>query len=251
MSGSSAPDPPDLRAGTFQGRTFTVLRAVLLGLCRVLLGMRIMGLENVPRTGPLLVVANHLHNADPVLIAVAIPRPLHYMAKKELFRIPVVSWILRRGGTFPVDRGTADRAAIRIADQSLRQGIAVGMFPEGTRSRTRSLKAALPGAAMIAQLTDAPVLPVVITGSERLPFNGGTKRGGGMTAPRRNHRGVRVRIGTPFSIPSRTEDGRKVGRDEATDRLMAELARLLPPDYRGVYAHLVETTDANTEPPSV
>ncbi len=224
-------DEPDLRAGTFQGKTFTVLRAILLGLCRVLFRMRIRGLENVPRTGPLIVVGNHLHNADPFLVSVAIPRPVHYMAKKELFAVPVLGRIIRLGGAFPVDRGTADRNAIRIADLTLKQGIAVGMFPEGTRSKSGALKAALPGAAAIAQLTAAPILPVAVTGSER-PIS----------------KGVKIAIGKPFTIPSRTADGRKIGRDEATGRLMVEIVRLLPPEYRGVYAGLLtDEGSASTE----
>ena len=226
----ATPEPPDLRAGTFQGRTFTVLRAILLGLSRVLFRMRIRGLENVPPDGPLIVVGNHLHNADPLLISFAIPRPVHYMAKKELFAIPVIRRIIKFGGAFPVDRGTADRNAIRIADLSLKQGIAIGMFPEGTRSKSQALKVALPGAAAIAQLTAAPILPVAITGSERL-----------------FRRGVNIVVGQPFTIPSRTPDGQKIGRDEATNRLMAEIVRLLPPKYRGIYAGLIpdEQTELN------
>jgi 1-acyl-sn-glycerol-3-phosphate acyltransferase len=217
----STGDVPDLRRGTLQGTTFKVLRFILLGMSRLLFRLRISGLENVPPSGPLLVVANHLHNADPLLISIAIPRPVHYMAKKELFAVPVLRRIIRLGGAFPVDRGTADRNAIRIADLNLKQGIAVGMFPEGTRSKSRALKTALPGAAAIAQLTEAPILPVAITGSERLFV-----------------KGVKIVVGKPFSIPSRTEDGQKIGRDEATNRLMTEIVNLLPPEYHGVYAGL-------------
>lgn len=232
----AAPPPPDLRKGTFQGRTFTVVRAILLTVCRVFLRMRVEGLENVPKTGALIVVGNHLHNADPLLISIAIPRPVHYMAKKELFAVPVIGRIIRLGGAFPVDRGTADRSAIRTADQTLKQGIAVGMFPEGTRSKTHGLKFALPGAAMIAQLTGASIVPVAITGSERLPFNGRTLRPAATGQTPKRRRGVTIVVGQPFSIPTRTEDGRKVDRDEATNRLMTEVARLLPPEYRGIFA---------------
>ena len=186
----------------------------------------------------MIVAGNHLHNADPILLEIAMPRPLHFMAKKELFGIPVVSWIVRHTGTFPVDRGKADRSAIRNAEARLRQGIAIGMFPEGTRSVARSLKAALPGAAALAQLTGAPVLPVAITGSERLPFNGAKgRRRDGLPNPDPGHRGVRLEFGAPFTIP-REIDGRRVTHDEATEWLMAEIVRMLPADYRGVYRHL-------------
>jgi 1-acyl-sn-glycerol-3-phosphate acyltransferase len=242
-AGEAAPaDPatPDLDAGTLRGRPRAILRSILKPLLRLLIGFRVEGLENVPKTGPVIVAGNHLHNADPVLLEIAIPRPLHFMAKKELFGLPVISWIIRRVGTFPVDRGKADRSAIRNADGRLRQGIAIGMFPEGTRSVTRSLKAALPGAAMLAQLTGAPVLPVAITGSERLPFNGAKgRRREGLPDPDPGHRGVRLQFGVPFTIP-REIDGRRLSHDEATDRLMAEIVRMLPADYWGVYAHLAD-----------
>ena len=225
-----------LTGGTLRGRPFRVVRRILLALLVPILRLRIEGLEHVPKTGPVLVVANHLHNTDPVLVSVAFPRPLHYMAKQELFRIPVISAIIRRVGAFPVDRQKADRAAIRRAEATLRHGIAVGMFPEGTRSVTRALKRALPGAAMLALRSGAPVVPVAITGTERLPGNGAkARRRDGAPEPRPGHRGVRIRFGPPFTIP-RDLDGEKLSLDAAADLLMAEIARMLPPDYRGVYA---------------
>jgi 1-acyl-sn-glycerol-3-phosphate acyltransferase len=241
--------PVDLEAGTIRGRPRAVLRAMIKPLLRVLIGFRLEGLENVPRIGPVVVASNHLHNADPLLLQVAMPRSLHFMAKKELFAIRPLAWIIRRGGTFPVDRGKADRTAIRAAEARLKAGIAVGMFPEGTRSVTRSLKVALPGAASIAQLTGAPILPVAITGSERLPFNGTkARRRDGLPEPEPGHRGVRVRFGRPFTIP-REVDGKRLGHDEATERLMAAIVALLPLDYRGVYAHLADSEALPPESP--
>jgi 1-acyl-sn-glycerol-3-phosphate acyltransferase len=209
-----------------------------LVLLSPLLKLSVEGLEHVPRSGPVLVVANHLHNADPVLLSVAFPRPLHFMAKRELFSVPIVAPIIRAVGAFPIDRGKADRTALRRAEQTLGQGIAVGMFPEGTRSRTGTLSRAHPGAALIALRSGAPVLPAVIVGSERLPGNGirsRLRRGERGDGPRRW--GVSIRFGQPVVLTRDHASGR-AGADVATERMMVELARLLPPEYRGDYAGL-------------
>ncbi len=231
---------PDVARGTLQGRWFLLVRAIFLLVLRPAVGFRVEGLEHVPASGPVLVVCNHLHNADPVLISAAFPRPLHFMAKRELFQVPVVGWLIRRVGAFPVDRGKADRAALRRAEAALQQGIAVGMFPEGTRSVSRSLQRALPGAALVALRTRVPILPLVITGSERLPGNGAkARREAGVVDPAPSHRGIRVRIGQPFHLPSPPAGGR-LSSEAAIEVMMAEVARLLPPDYRGVYAEAAE-----------
>lgn len=227
----------DLERGTLRGRTRAYLRVPVLALLRVTIRLRLAHVERVPSTGGVLVVANHIHNADPVLLNAAYPRPLHFMAKKEAFKYGVFRFFLRISGAFPVDRGKADRTAIKRAQETLAAGIAVGIFPEGTRSKTRSLQQAHPGAGMLALLTGVPVQPVAITGTERLPFNGSKSNG----APTRNpgHSGVRILFGEPFLIP-REIDGRKVTSEEAAEIIMVEIARLLPPDYRGVYAEALE-----------
>lgn len=221
----------DLSRGTLRGRPFRVTRAAVVALLRAVVGLRIEGLERVPPTGGLLVICNHLHNADPILLAASFPRPLHFMAKKELFAIPVVGPIIRGVGAFPVDRGRADRWALRRAEATLAQGIAVAMFPEGTRSTTGALQVAHPGAALLALRSGVPVIAMGITGTERLPGNG--RKGVGRRRARWA-RGTRVRFGEPFSVP-REVDGRRLTADDAIARMMAELAAVLPPAYRGVY----------------
>src|SRR5215218_581972 len=170
MNSEGAAD--DLLNGTLHGRPRTILRAVALALLRPLLSLRLIGVENVPRNGPLLVVSNHLSNADPIILEAAFPRPLFFLGKAELFRNPLFRWILRRFGGIPLERGTADLAALRRARAVLEQGIALGIYPEGVRSRTAALVKGLPGAGLIALQTDAPVLPVAIYGTEFFPVNG-------------------------------------------------------------------------------
>jgi 1-acyl-sn-glycerol-3-phosphate acyltransferase len=168
------------------------------------------------------------------------------MAKKEVFHVPVLKWIMRWSGSFPVDRGKADRTAIKNAQARLMAGIPVGIYPEGTRSPTRSLQKAHSGAGLLALAANVPVQPVVITGSERLPFNGAKAKQAkqqGASWPEHDHKGVRILFGEPFLVP-RTIDGRRVTSEEATEIIMVEIARLLPPDYRGVYTDIYagETT---------
>lgn len=227
--------PVDLERHTLRGWPRRIVRGLLYGFLWLVIGFRIKHLERAPR-GAVLVVSNHLHNADPVLTAIAFPRSVHYMAKKEVFGIPVIRKILPIVGAFPVDRGKADRSAIRRAEAALAQGIAVGLFPEGTRSVTRALQPALSGAGLLALRTGAPVLPIVVTGTERLRLNGQKGRlQSSAPMPDPGHRGVRIHFGEPFLVP-REIDGRRVSTDEATEVIMIEIARLLPPDYRGVYA---------------
>jgi len=218
-------------AGRMQGVAFNVIRTVLLLVCRLLFRMKIEGLNNVPMRGGVLVVSNHLHNADPVLISVAMPRPVHYMAKKELMGIPVIGRIIRYGGAFAVDRGKADRKAIVQATERLQQGIAVGMFPEGTRSVSRKIERVLPGAGLIALRGDVPILPAAIVGSERLPLNG-AKQLRDKDAGRWQ---VTVTFGEPFMLEPRA-DGKRMSPDEAINLAMERMAALLPESYRGIYS---------------
>jgi 1-acyl-sn-glycerol-3-phosphate acyltransferase len=227
----------DLRKGTFPYPVFIMLRQILLFLCRVLLGLKVEGLDRVPRKGALVVVSNHLHNADPVILSIACPRPLHCMAKLELFRVPVIGRLIRLGGAFPVNRGKADRNAIRRAVATLDQGIAVGMFPEGTRSRSWHMEPALSGAGLVAMMGKAKIQPVAITGSELLPFNDVKGRRRRERARPWNIRpGIRMVFGEPFELPATTESGGRMTAEAATEIMMRRIADLLSEEYRGVYS---------------
>ncbi|MGC4107518.1 MAG: lysophospholipid acyltransferase family protein [Thermomicrobiales bacterium] len=231
MSASGPADLTDVRAGTVQGVWFGIVRWSLYLLSRLLIGLRVEGASNVPREGGVMIVSNHICNADPLFVSVACPRPTHFMAKKELFEVPVLKWAMRAFGEFPVDRGAADRWAIKRAFATLEQGVALGMFPEGTRSKSGALKDALPGAGLIALRGNAPIVPVAVIGTEKLPLLGSKALG----ASWRGFRGARVVFGEPFTIPAQI-DGKRVTSEQATDLMMRKIAALLPEHYRGVYA---------------
>jgi 1-acyl-sn-glycerol-3-phosphate acyltransferase len=208
---------------------YAFLRPIFLAFFRLTMRLRIEGLENVPRTGGALMVSNHLHNVDPVLLEEVFPRPVRFMAKKEVFSVPFAEWVARMTDSFPVDRENPDRAALRHAQTRLTGGVIVGMFPEGTRSTTGGLKNVFPGAAAIALRANVPVIPTAIVGTDTLPFNGSKPRRPGKYR-------VTVRIGKPFYLKRETDEGVKPNLAEITDQMMTEVARLLPEEYRGIYA---------------
>lgn len=233
--------------GTLHGWPRVVVRWLILLIIRPFINLTINGLENVPDQRAFLFIANHLHNADPILLEAAITRPVHFMAKRELFRNRLLGRAARFVGAFPVDRGRPDRAAIRRAEALLASGIAVGMFPEGTRSPTHGLQRGFAGAGMIALRTAIPVLPATITGTESLPFSGGktAARIRPRSAPFGRHLIV-IEFGQPFLLPTEV-DGRRVNAAAATELMMLEVARLLPRSYRGVYEPMVDHQEAREQ----
>lgn len=153
---------------------YTIVRAVLDFLFFGIFRLHVEGRKNVPQTGAIIVAPNHKSDWDPPLIGVAFnTRIIHYMAKEELFKNPFLGWLIRQFGTFPVKRGTVDRAAIRRAIRELKAGNPLGIFPEGTRIRRDGLGRFHSGMASLALMTGTPVVPVAVIGSRWLPHRKG------------------------------------------------------------------------------
>ena len=200
-----------------------VVRLILLVYARV----ELVGAENVPRRGGLIIVSNHLNNADPGTVGVFMRRRVVFMAKEEMFQWPIWGLYVRLIGAFPVRRFEADLKALRRSVQVIRRGQALFMFPEGTRSKTGSLCRGHPGTAMVALRAGAPILPVAITGTEAVRMPGLFLR------PFRRTR-VRLVIGEPFFLPS-VKRPKAEDYERCTEMIMAHIAALLPPQYRGCY----------------
>ncbi|MFO7585401.1 MAG: lysophospholipid acyltransferase family protein [Anaerolineales bacterium] len=202
--------------------TPTRLNRILVSVARwVFKGVMVMdihGLENLPGQGAAIVASNHVNNFDVFPLQLALPRPLFFMGKAELFQIGFVHAVFRRMGGFPVYRGEGDAWALEHSTRLLAAGQLLAMFPEGTRSRGRGLAVAKTGAARLAIDTSVPIVTVSIDGSQRF-FK---------QFPRRNR--VQVVIAPPI-IPQPGETAISL-----TDRMMYSMAASLPPELRGVYA---------------
>lgn len=133
---------------------------------------KLYGRENVPQKGALVVVSNHASLFDPPLLSCCVGRPVAYMAKEELFEIPVLKQAISLYGAYPVKRLQADRSAIRAALKTLEQGWAAGIFLQGTRTPDGRITQPKLGAAMIAAKAQVPILPVSLWGTEKIPQSG-------------------------------------------------------------------------------
>ena len=204
---------------------YYVTKAMIRALLFLFTRWRVQGKENILRQGPLLIVANHLNLADPALLGVSIDRKMIFMAKEELFRSRFSSYLLRNLGTFPVRRGIPDRKAFNQAEYWLTQGMALVMFPEGRRSQDARLQSGFPGSARIASRIGVPILPVGISGTERIK--------GKIWWFRRPK--ITVNIGHPFCLPAASSKLTRVELARLANSVMARIAELLPTEYRGNY----------------
>lgn len=189
---------------TFYAFARSVVKAALLVGWR----FRVVGAERVPSGGPLIVAANHVSYFDPPALGCALPRPLHYMAKQELFRMGLLGPLIGHLNAFPIDRTRGDVAAIKRAVDVLKEGAAVGIFPEGTRNKVGDIRPQS-GVALLHYLSRAPILPAYIGGTARVRQF--------------------ARITVTFGEPVRFTDGRKATREDLanwTNDIMRRISAL-------------------------
>ncbi len=204
--------------------------AIIGFVSRLLWDTHIDGVENLPRTGPFILVTNHTSNLDPLMMGWAsghqIDRIVHFMAKVEMRSWPLLGWLATQSGVYFVRRGGGDRAAQQFSLDALAAGRPIALFPEGTRSRTGHLRAGKPGAALLAIRSGAPLVPAGISGTHRI-FPKGAR------FPRASK--VRIRIGEPFTLPHQPKG--RLDREAlaaGTERIMSAIEALLPEDQRRV-----------------
>lgn len=149
----------------------TVLWKAMQGLCRVLtslmFGLKVYGKHHIPRSGGVLIVANHESYLDPIVLAVQVRRPVSFLAKSELFHNRYFGWLIRNLNSFPVRQGTGDVGAMKETIRRLREGHMLIMYPEGSRSTDGELQPIAPGAALVLRRAPVTVIPAMIEGSFR------------------------------------------------------------------------------------
>jgi len=188
-------------------RFYYFSRALVNSVIKPLYRIEVIGKENIPKSGGVLLCTNHISNLDPPVVGITCPRPVAFMAKEELFRAPLLKWILPNVLAFPVKRGLSDRGALRKGLSLLKEGHVLGLFPEGTRSKTGKVGKGLAGAGFFALRSDAFILPCAVIGPYK-PF-----------------KKLRVVYGKPIDFTELKKE--KISVEEATAVIMDEIKKLI------------------------
>ena len=219
MADEAKPTRPDPRERLYSYPIYGFCKGVCRIVSTLMFDLKVEGIEHVPRRGGALLISNHQSYLDPVLVGVQLQRHVSFIAKSQLFEMPVLSWLIPRLNTFPVRRGESDVSAIKEALRRVHEGQILTMFPEGTRSLDGNLLPIQAGIALMVKRAEAPVIPAVVDGS-RNAWGRGTKFP--KVAP------VRVMYGPPLEL------GKKKGAEVVTligetfARMMGELRQRYP-----------------------
>jgi 1-acyl-sn-glycerol-3-phosphate acyltransferase len=204
-----------------------LIRIIIRGLFNALTRVRIQGIENVPKTGGCLLAVNHLSLLEPPLVFGMLKREkMTALVAKKYRQKLFFRWLIRAVDGIWINREETDFQALREALAFLKDGGALGIAPEGTRSQTGALIEAKTGAAYLAEKARVPVVPVAVNGTETA-FS---------KLKRLRRPGIELRFGKPFDLPPVERSTRAEDLQRNTDEIMCRIAALLPPPYRGVYA---------------
>ncbi|MGI1658621.1 MAG: lysophospholipid acyltransferase family protein [Desulfitobacterium sp.] len=178
------------------------------------MGWKVHGVENFPKNGPVILVSNHVSNWDPIVAACSVPLNVSFMAKEELFSNPLLGKVFRNYlGAFPVKRGQGDTSAIRNALKVLKEGKVLGLFPEGTRSKSGELQKGFSGMILLMEKSQAPIVPMRVNGTQNL-----LTRGWGH---------IEVFVGPPISPEQlKAPEGVENRREWAADQIMKAIDNL-------------------------
>ncbi len=198
----------------FSGVVHGITRVVLTAPLRRLWGCHVIGAENLPAQGPAIFASNHASYLDPMILGISYAGNIRWMAKAELWKIPVFRWLIEKLGAFPVRRGKPDRAALRQARELLVGKKVLGMFPQGTRIKGEDLGEAFPGVGMIALSEDIPVIPIRVRGHNQV-FRRGIPRFPAIT----------ITVGEPIDLEIKGMR-RSEAAKEAANRIMAAIKAL-------------------------
>jgi 1-acyl-sn-glycerol-3-phosphate acyltransferase len=186
---------------------YSFARSVVNTVLKPIYRFEVIGRENIPSEGGVLLCSNHIDNLDPPVVGITATRPVHFMAKDELFSMPVLGKIVSNLNAFPVKRGMSDREALRKGLAILKEEKVLGLFPEGTRSKTGEIGKGLAGAGFFALRSDAYVVPCAIIG----PYKAFNK--------------LKVVYGKPIDMQKIKEN--KLNAEQTTDLIMSEIQKLI------------------------
>ncbi|MCT2537401.1 1-acyl-sn-glycerol-3-phosphate acyltransferase [Aquibacillus koreensis] len=182
-------------------------RSVVGAILKPLYRIEIVGKENVPKTGAVIICSNHISNLDPPVVGITCPRDIYFMAKEELFQNKMLGGLLLRINAFPIKRGMKDRNALRQGLAVLQEGNTLGLFPEGTRSKTGEVGEGLAGAGFFALRSEAEIVPCAIIG------------------PYQKLKSLKVVYGKPIKMDDLREN--KASAKEVTELIMSEIRELI------------------------
>lgn len=186
---------------------YTFAKSVVNAIFRPLYRIKAIGAEQFPKEGGVLLCCNHISNFDPIVVGIMIKRDVYYMAKEELFKVPVFGKVVEMCNAFPVKRGMSDREALRKGLKVLKEGHVLGLFPEGTRSKNGELGKGLAGAGFFALKSEAEVIPCAIIG------------------PYKSFRKLKMVYGRPIDMKELRKN--RASAEEVTELIMSEIHKLI------------------------